>query len=236
MIINLLRLIVLLTFTVFSIISCNTTSSETELVIDYGSVTDVEGNTYKTVVIGNQEWMAEDLVTSHYRDGSKIMYDDLYQASEFLELGFNGIGAWTYYIDNGYIVYNVLYNWYAINDNRGLCPTGWKIPTKNEWDTLLRYLGENSGGKMKETEGWKAPNSGANNSSGFTALPTGLVIKSDGSGYYNSGSVGYWWTSTGNNQENDNVFIKQIWYNSTKLTENVFDKNNGVSVRCLKRN
>jgi uncharacterized protein (TIGR02145 family) len=138
------------------------------------TVTDIDGNVYHTVKIGAQTWMVENLKTTHYNDGTAIPL-------------VTGNTAWGSLTTPGYCWYNndqatygstygALYNWYAVNTGK-LCPTGWHVATDAEWTQLTDYLGgENvAGGKMKEAglSHWKSPNTGANNSSGFTALPGG---------------------------------------------------------------
>jgi uncharacterized protein (TIGR02145 family) len=141
----------------------------------YGSVTDIDGNVYKTVTIGSQNWMAENLRVTKYNDGTPIQYitDD----TEWLD---NALGAYCAYnntTDTDTIYkYGYLYNSYAVNTGK-LAPEGWHIPTDEEWEELTTYLGgiEVAGRKLKEggTSHWNSPNTGATNESGFTALPGG---------------------------------------------------------------
>ena len=152
----------------------------------FSQVTDYDGNTYKTVKIGKQIWMAENLNVSHYRNGDII--PEVKNPDEWSKLT---TGAWCYYendSENGK-TYGKLYNWFAVNDPRGLAPEGWHIPTDAEWTHLTEYLGGKEiektyqgiyyweiadvGGKLKATTLWKSPNEGATNSSGFTAFPGG---------------------------------------------------------------
>ena len=119
-------------------------------------VTDIDGNTYNSVQIGNQTWMAENLKVKHYRNG-----DTLTNEKDDVTWCNLTVGAWCNY-DNyepNAGVYGRLYNWYAVNDNRSICPTGWHVPTTEEWDILSLFLGGDSvaGGKLKEpgTLHWK---------------------------------------------------------------------------------
>jgi len=131
-----------------------------------GTVTDYDGNVYNTVVIGNQTWIKENLKSLHYSDGTSIPDVVAYNNNDSLAN-----------------IYGLLYSWYvAMHDSteegvQGVCPCGWHIPSNAEWTRLENYLGGSSiaGGKMKETgtEHWNSPNTGATNSSGFTALPAG---------------------------------------------------------------
>ena len=138
----------------------------------YGSMTDQQGNVYKTIVIGTQEWMAENLKTTVYRNGNAI--DNIIDNTQWIGLT---TGAWaSYNNDSQYdCPYGKLYNWFAVADPRHVCPTGWHEPTDAEWTTLTDYLGgeEVAGGKMKSagTQYWIGPNTDATNESGFSGLP-----------------------------------------------------------------
>lgn len=170
--------------------------------VNYGSMTDQDGNVYKTVVIGTQTWMAESLRTTRYRDGTAI--PNVKDEKDWLALTTGGYCNNNNTNDNDTIAtYGRLYNWYAIADSRMIAPMGWHVPTDAEWTTMTTYLGGESvaGGKMKETgtTHWETPNTGATNQSGFTALPSGYR-----DGYYLIGKnsfykVGYscdWWSIT----------------------------------------
>ena len=151
------------------------------------TVTDIDGNVYNTVTIGTQVWMKENLKTTKYRNGETIL-----NTASFSD-------QWAYGDNESNIpVYGRLYTWYAATNFRGLCPTGWHVPTDAEWTLLTDYLGGEvvAGGKMKEagTAHWNSPNTGADNSSGWTALPGGYR---DFNGTFLSiGSYGYWWSAT----------------------------------------
>ena len=152
--------------------------------LTYGSMTDQEGNVYKTIVIGDQEWMAENLNTSIYRNGDAIATGlDVPSWSSTTE------GAWAFYNnDPSYeCPYGKLYNWYSTVDPRELCPAGWHAPSNSEYDALISYLGGGgiAGGKMKSvgvfentTGYWLSPNAEATNTSGFSALPGGYRYSS----------------------------------------------------------
>lgn len=142
-----------------------------------GTVTDVAGNQYQAVKIGNQTWMAKNLEIDTFRNGDPI--PEAKTDAEWLAAGSTRKPAWSYYNKdpaNGK-TYGRLYNWNAVNDPRGLCPKGWHVPTDGEWDILVSYLGVggDAGGKMKETgtAHWEPSNTGATNASGFSALPGG---------------------------------------------------------------
>jgi len=167
----------------------------------YGTMTDQDSNVYKTITIGTQTWMAENLRTTKFRDGTE-MPNICY-------------GLWNLSKNNAYCSYNNttdavsiatygrLYNWYTVTNSHNIAPEGWHIPTDAEWTTLITYLGGESvaGGKMKETgtTHWIAPNTDATNESGFTGLPTGARDSggSDPEPFFNfMGACGYYWSST----------------------------------------
>jgi uncharacterized protein (TIGR02145 family) len=195
-------------------------------------ITDIEGNVYKTVYIGSQLWMAENLKTTRYRDGTAIPSDPL-TSSEWIGLT---TGALCYYDNdelNNKNIYGPLYNWYAVADERTLCPSGWHIPTNDEYMELRDYLGGLSiaGAKMKETESglWEFPNTGADNSSGFTALPGG--DRDEGAfGSIHNGTG--WWSST--EVDDENAWSHYLYYSSTSFFPSPDEKVSGCSVRCIK--
>ena len=191
-----------------------------------------DGENIETVVIGTQEWTKKNLNVSKYRNGDII--PEIKDPKKFENLT---TGAWCYYNNdpkNG-AIYGKLYNWYAVNDPRGLAPKGYHIPSDNDWDILRNYLGgkEVAGGKMKEkaTNHWKSPNKDATNESNFTALPGGcrtLFGEFDGFGYR-----GYWWScSSGGNYGESNP-MHMTNYNG-KLSRVGTINGEGSSVRCLK--
>jgi uncharacterized protein (TIGR02145 family) len=194
----------------------------------YACVTDIDGNVYNTVKIGNRVWMKENLKTTHYNNGDLIPNVAGQNSSTGERCYYNNDSA-TY---AG--TYGMLYNWYAVNDNRKLCPTGWHVPTDTEWTILTNYLGGTSvaGGKLKEmgTTHWTSPNTGANNESGFTALPAGDC---DINGvFWDIANNAYIWSSTEN--ISTNAWIRELGYNHTEVYRNAYNKGDEISVRCLK--
>jgi|GEM_PF-121387 len=206
------------------------------------SVTDIDGNVYPAIQIGDQCWMMENLKVTHFRNGDPIpnVTDDI----EWMELT---AAAYCDYDndDANSDVYGRLYNWYAIDDPRGLAPEGWHVPTDEEWKQLEMYLGmsqaeadatgwrgTDEGGKLKEagTIHWYAPNTGATNESGFTALPAGMrhpFALFEGLFLYTT-----FWTST---EDSDfSAFIRQLYNNYEQVWRFLFDKKSGCSVRCVK--
>jgi uncharacterized protein (TIGR02145 family) len=202
----------------------------------YGpNVQDVEGNSYKTVYIGTQLWMAENLRTSKYRDGTTIP-----NITDNTQWQNNTTGAWCYYDNNAAnnTKYGKLYNWYALspttNGNKNICPIGWHIPTDAEWAVLTDYLGGNyvAGGKMKEagTTNWINPNTNASNTSLFTALPGGG--RNDDGTFNSIGGAGYLWSSTASST--GNAWYRYLDYSYGDVGRGNYDKRGGFSVRCLR--
>lgn len=191
------------------------------------TVTDYDGNVYNTVQIFNRVWMAENLRTTRLNDGKMITL-----VSDDWNWDFLDEPKRCYYNNNGPTngdVYGHLYNYFAVKSGK-LCPAGWHVPTKEEWGTLIGYLGGYSaaGGKLKEpgTIHWIDPNTGADNSSGFTALPGGYRT-SDGP-YEQIGYAGFWWC-LGNKE------ALKLLNNSSSVSFHWFpDSYGGSSVRCIK--
>jgi uncharacterized protein (TIGR02145 family) len=189
---------------------------------------------FKSVKIGNQYWMTENLDVDCYLNGDAIPQVQNPKDWENLKTG-----AWCYYDNdpkNG-LKYGKLYNWFAINDIRGLAPKGWHIPTFDEWITLTDCLGGESAAvkKMKNTNGWKdgedesAEN--GNNESGFSGLPGGYRCKHDAFHWINL--LGLWWSSS--EYDPENAWYLSLHYFNTSFTRNYKEvKQYGCSVRCLK--
>ena len=193
------------------------------------SVSDVDGNVYQTVTICNQTWTKSNLNVSKYRNGDVIP-----QVTDPAAWANLTTGAWCYYNNdpaNGPI-YGKLYNWYAVNDPRGLAPSGWHVPTDVEWTSLANCLGGEAvaGGKMKATTLWDSPNTGATNSSDFTSLPGGVRYP-NGSSQFQGYSSNYW-TSTLNNTTA--FFRNNVSVNATLFRGTDGDFKTAISVRCIK--
>ncbi|WP_243694622.1 fibrobacter succinogenes major paralogous domain-containing protein [Flavobacterium psychrotolerans] len=197
-------------------------------------VTDIEGTFYNTVIIGTQEWTKQNLNTSHYRNGDIIpQVTDLKQWSNLTT------GAWCYYnndTQNG-TVYGKLYNWYAVNDPRGLAPKNWSIPSQTDWVGLDSYLGGfEAGNKMKEEGVSHWSKSGGNNESGFTGIPGGRISINQSETsiiFHDINEYGVWWSTTSNPSNNYPYYIFLLsCCPSTIITTGY--KNYGFSVRCLK--
>ncbi|MBL7046505.1 MAG: carboxypeptidase regulatory-like domain-containing protein [Candidatus Marinimicrobia bacterium] len=202
----------------------------------YGTVTDIDGNTYQTLLIGNQKWMIENLKVTHYRNGDAIQYVQS-ESSEPNVWENLSTGAYGYYNDDQshQSTYGNLYNWYAVDDNRNIAPEGWHVPTDDEWQTLVDYLGGSSvaGGKLKEagTTHWNSPNSGATNESGFTALPGGYRSSRNGS-YSSLGYSGYFWSSS--EYYNYYAWYRILNYNNSDVNRYNGNKDYGRSIRCIR--
>ena len=187
----------------------------------------------ESVTIGSQVWQTMNLNVDRFRNGDLII--NAISEKEWEEAGKNRQPAWCYYdndSENGKI-YGKLYNWYAVNDSRGLAPEGWHIPTNDEWSTLISYFGGESvaGGKMKSVTGWIAPNTGATNESGFTGLPGGYrTFNAEFSGL---GSVGFWWSSS-DDSSNFAWALPLDKYNGNVNRDYDSFKDSGFSVRCLR--
>lgn len=199
---------------------------------DSTTVTDIDGNVYQTVKIGDQVWMAENLRVTHYRDGSAI--PNITETSAWTGLS---SGARCYYNNDSAThdaVYGVLYNGYAITDSRNIAPEGWHVATADDWDELKTALGDSVGigGKLKEegTTHWIPPNTGATNETHFGALPGGL--RNETGTYLNATSSGYWWAP--DEGTGDNLSIRSLYCNELKIFTYSFSKKMAFSVRCVK--
>ncbi len=209
----------------------------------YGSMTDQQGNTYRTIVIGTQEWMAENLKTSIYRNGDPI--SNVTNASQWSGLN---TGAWCYYNNDSQTEcpYGKLYNWYAVADPRNVCPLGWHVPTDNEWNILIFYLDPSfdpnawgiqsviAGGKMKSAgiQYWVNSNTNATKERGLSGLPGGA--RYDGGTFLFTGLNGYWWSSTESNTINVNAWYRNLHYDDGNISRYDYLKKLGLSVRCVK--
>jgi uncharacterized protein (TIGR02145 family) len=200
----------------------------------YGTMTDQQGNVYKTILIGAQEWMAENLKTTIYRNGNAI--DNVTDNTQWAGLT---TGAWaSYNNDSQYdCPYGKLYNWYAVANPHNLCPSGWHVPTDVEWNTLIDYIGgaEIAGGKMKTTglQYWITYNNNATNESGFSGLPGGLRFNN---GPYDFiGSFGGWWSSTAlSDSDLGSALSLNNGYENLFFVDVIAPKQGGESVRCLR--
>ena len=185
-------------------------------------------NEVPTITIGTQVWMKYNLDLEVYQDGTNIERANLTFSRSVV------LPSWCYYnydIAND-ITFGKLYNGYAVNDSRNICPVGFRIPTRADFNTLNSFLGANAGGKLKEAglSHWASPNTGATNSSGFTGLPGGYM--GDAGSPSNITLQGYFWTSTSNGSTN---YIRYLRSGDALFTESTaFVLAGGASVRCIK--
>jgi uncharacterized protein (TIGR02145 family) len=207
-------------------------------------VKDIEGNKYPSIIIHGQEWMQKNLAVSKYRNGDPIptvLNDAQWESTT--------TGAYAIYDDvvSNNTTYGKLYNWYAVSDSRGLCPTGWHVPSDDEWSALINYLDPNAaggdsinlaGGKMKSTgtlengDGlWYSPNEQATNESGFAAFPGGYRFYG---GLYNViGNFGFWWSSAEN--DSDVAWSRRLFHeDSSVYRDGSNNKQYGFSIRCVR--
>jgi uncharacterized protein (TIGR02145 family) len=199
----------------------------------YGTLTDVDGNVYKTITIGSQTWMAENLKTTRYQNGESIgttlipNSDISAETTPEYQWAYNGV-------ESNVSVYGRLYTWYVGTDSRNVCPAGWHVSTDAEWLTLTNFLGGSSiaGGQLKEVglTHWISPNTGATNETGFTALPGGYRFVSGL--FYGAGTDEMWWTS--NQISESDGTIRGVEYNIAGAPFSGNTKSFGVSIRCIK--
>lgn len=187
-----------------------------------GEVADIDGNVYKTSVIGEQEWMIENLKTTKFNDGTDI--PNVTDMTDWVRK-FNPAYSWYDNEIRNKETYGALYNWYAVNTGK-LCPVGWRVANDEDWTILSNFLGGDS------IAGAKLNTSGE---SGFSALPGGYrygYYWGTGGIFYEKGINGYWWTST--KCTDTHVWTRTLNANSSKIYRSYFIKNNGFSVRCIK--
>lgn len=207
----------------------------------FGTVTDINSNTYQTIIIGTQEWMTENLRAANYRNGTAIPL-----VSDGTGWGLLSTGAFCYPENDPAhdAVYGKLYNWYAAA-NPEICPLGWHLPTDAEWMTLETFLGmpvgeldtqemdrgpvQNVGGKLKATALWEDPNTGATNESGFSGLPAGY--RTNSGTFLDPGSVVNFWSATDNGVA---AWFRGLQYNKAGIDRWITHKRYGCCVRCLR--
>lgn len=199
-----------------------TPSEATAIIMDGDgeTVTDIDGNVYRTVLIGSQIWTVENLKTSKLRDGTPLGY------------------RWNYWVykDKFYYgdIYGYLYKWNAVSDPRGLAPEGWHIPSNAEWTQLIDYLGgeDIAGKKMKSTSDRKdCDDDCGTNESGFTALPGGAMSEF---GYTGEGILGLWWSSTSDEEDDNWAWDLLLDFGSDEVKTKRNTKSTAMSVRCIK--
>lgn len=197
------------------------------------TVTDVDGNVYKTATIGDQTWMAENLKTSRYNN-----YSSITQITSKTDWKDNTEGGFCYYDFNSSnnSVYGKLYNGIAVQNGNNVCPSGWHVPSKSDWQILANTLQglSDAGGKLKEvgTTTWLSPNTAATNSSGFTARPGGKV---DLNGNFTKiKSNGYWWSLSTDDSDYNKAYYIDLGASYGLMNMGSDYKNTGFSIRCVK--
>jgi uncharacterized protein (TIGR02145 family) len=199
--------------------------------LSYGSLTDIDGNTYKTIIIGSQTWMAENLKTTHYRNG-----DPISNITDSLEWLHNPTDIYCYYknVSGWNTIYGKLYNGYVVIDTRNIAPLGWHVPSTAEWTTLINYCGgfDNAGCKLKESGSvhWQNPDDYSTNESGFTAVGAGF--RDSGAHFHGWLREGYWWTST--ESFSWYIDIVRMGYDWCGIQFHENDKFSGYNIRCIK--
>ncbi len=201
-----------------------------------------DGNVYQTEIIGNQEWMAENLAYLPYVSGPGTGSQT---TPYYYVYGYFGTDVNAAKATSKYTTYGVLYNWPAAmagsassssnpSGVQGVCPVGWHLPSDAEWTELIDYMGGESvaGGKLKEsgTMHWNSPNTGATNETGFTALPGGSRINFGVFNYV--GSYGYWWSATESGASD--AWSRYMSYGGSNAFRNYYTKELGYSVRCVR--
>ncbi|MFM7016845.1 MAG: fibrobacter succinogenes major paralogous domain-containing protein [Bacteroidota bacterium] len=193
--------------------------------------TDIDGNVYHAVKIGTQTWMQENLKTTRFKNGSYLksnLSDTAWQV--------NVTGACADYNNDPPIstVFGKLYNWYAVTNPLGLCPSGWHSPSDAEWTTLINYLGGDSiaGAKLKEVglSHWSSPNVGATDSVGFKGLPGGYRLSLGG--YFNIYALGFWWSATQDSLTG--AYLRTLSATNERIDRYNYKETYGFSVKCIK--
>jgi uncharacterized protein (TIGR02145 family) len=198
--------------------------------VKYGRLTDIEGNSYRSIIIGSQTWMVDNLTTTKFNDGTDIplvkdavLWDNLSSPAI----------CWQNNDPARKVTYGVLYNWYTVSTGK-LCPKGWHVPDDREWDEMVNFLGGDNvaGGKLKEADfsHWRSPNSEASDVTHFRALPGGERFDGPYALFEGLGSSGSWWT-TGNIE--DLASDRSMYYDNSRVQKSFRPKKSGLSVRCV---
>jgi uncharacterized protein (TIGR02145 family) len=206
------------------------------------TVTDIDGNTYSTTLIGAQQWISSNLRTSKYRNGESIPY--VQSNSNWSQLT---TAAWSY--PGGLVandaIYGKYYNFHVISDTRGVCPAGWRVPSDTDWKQLELTLGmlstelnttghrgaaANVGGKLKSTTLWQAPNTGATNATRFNGSPGGY--RSSGGTQVDIGMRGLWWTGSGGG--GNTATVRYLYNNYGTIYRDISNRANGFCIRCIR--
>jgi len=241
--------LVLINISLFSIVFINACKKETtnNPSIQIDSISDIDGNVYKTVKIGKQWWMAENLKVKRYRNGDTLIFVDTQFDPGKVKWDTINTGSYT----NTNAIFGLFYNWYAIIDNRNIAPAGWHVPSDDEWKELEMFLGmskedadkvnfrgNKEGDKLKSIndQGWNKPSDiykvWGTNESGFCAKGGGAVMNNKIWGNPSSYLTGFWWTSTV--KVDSLAWYRYLDYNKANVFRFYGSKNYGFSVRCVK--
>jgi uncharacterized protein (TIGR02145 family) len=195
-----------------------------------GSRKDQEGRSIKSIKIGDQNWMAENLNVSHFRNGDTI--PEVKTSAEWIKMGTEGKPAWCYIenkSDNG-SKFGKLYNWFAIIDSRGLAPEGWHVATDEEWTQLVNFLGGGVLAALKMRNTGLTDDLNSVTEGGFSGPPGG--IRNSFGVFYGLGSYGYWWTASEFGASS--AYLRILSYVSCAINFQNYDKICGASVRCIR--
>ena len=238
---------IILVFMGLWFVSCDTVKNDERWVTD--TIEDIDGNIYNTIKIGSQWWMAENLRVTRYNNGDSLLN---FARGTFEFIG-DSLGAYTSFGSDNVIVerFGLLYNWLAVDDPRGLCPVGWRVPSDEDWMVLERNVLDikrreleltgwrgTGAGRLKENDtlSWRHPNVGANNTSGFTARAGGYAV---GISYNHLYSIGYWWTSTVHREEelpirHKTAYNRELNFYNDRMSRFYKFTFTAMSVRCIK--
>lgn len=217
-----------------TLVGCKKDEGNSSSGIQNGSgVTDIDGNIYTSVIIGDQEWMVENLRTTKYSDGTPIPNDTVVDSLSYS-------GAWSHYDNNSLYesTYGKLYNWYAVETGK-LAPKGWHVPTDAEWTELTDYLAANGhtgteGTALKSKSGWNDKWDGTSGNGtgnyGWNGVPGGYRITNGN--FYLIGSYGIWWSSS--QFDSDDSWALSLSNSDGYVARNSTSKENGFSVRCIR--
>lgn len=235
----------ILAISLSTVVQCGTSSDKEvdESFVCGEMLTDLDGNHYRTVKIGDKCWMADNLRTTSFSDGTII-------SNYPVEADWRttSTAAWVYYGNQSSNDddYGKIYNWFAVTDSRGICPAGWNVPGDDDWKSMEQAIGmanddadgtgwrgnkENVGGKLKTTgtEFWETPNEGASNESGFSGMPSGLRYP-DGR-FVSLGRSAFYWTSTWHSISE--AYGRAIVFSRGEVSRGIYRKDFGFSVRCI---
>ncbi len=216
--------------------------------VEYGSVTDIDGNVYKTVKIGNQWWMTENLKVRTYKNGTPIKQVTYTDPDSLWAQATKGYFCEFQYNSSFSGVYGLLYNWYAVNDTSKIAPDGWHVASDNDWKQLETYLGMTSGDadnvnwrgsheadklKIHSPDGWTSyGNVWSENESGFSALAGACRLFNGAWADPNIQFTGFWWTST--SHPGNKAWFRNLDYKKTNVFRYYTYKSYGMSIRCVK--